>query len=120
MAGAHPPGHLISVQFRHQYVQNQQIIDTQLGIFQPGLPIQGDICLKPFFPQQFPDGIRQKFLVFYDQNLHALTSLFHYIVTLFAELKLKGIFAFFHLLRVFKAQKSARNSPLQGSARFCT
>jgi hypothetical protein len=73
-ASAHLPGHLEAVHFRHHYIQDQQIVDTQLCVFFSGFTIVDTLHLKPLPFQHSLDRIRQQLLVFDDQYLHSQTS----------------------------------------------
>ena len=46
MPGAYLPGHGVAVQAGHHHVQNQQVVDAQLRVFRPGLPVIDGLSLK--------------------------------------------------------------------------
>lgn len=75
------PGNLVAVHFGHHHVQDQQIVNPQLGIFRAGLPVVGHLYLKALALQKRLDGIGQQLFVFDYQNFH-VTCLhkfrFHY------------------------------------------
>ncbi len=59
MPGAYLPGHGVAVQAGHHHVQNQQVVDAQLRVFRPGLPVIDGLRLKALPPQHLGDGVGQ-------------------------------------------------------------
>ena len=70
------PRHLVAVHIRHHHVQDQQIINSELGVIRAGLSIVHGLHLKTAAFQHGLDGIGQQLLVFDDQNFHLHFLLF--------------------------------------------
>ena len=58
----------------HHHIQNQQIINTKLGIFLSGFTVIDALHLKAFPFQHFLNGLCQQLFIFNHQNLHNQSS----------------------------------------------
>ena len=69
-AGADLPGHLEAVESGHHDVQDQQVIDAQLGVLRAALAAVDRLGLKALCLQQCFQGVGQQDLVLDDQDFH--------------------------------------------------
>ena len=123
-APAHLPGQVKSIELRHHHVQNQKIVDPELGVFLAGFAVVRGFYREALLLERRFQRIGQKHLVFYNQDFHRKTFFSAFVQLSFsilpreAERKLKfrqftvclqpGT-RIFRLLSAFSAMLTARN-----------
>ena len=69
--GPDAPREAVTVQPRHHYVEQQQVVYARLGILRAAIPVAHDLDLEPAQLQQRLERLRQQGLVLYDKYFHS-------------------------------------------------
>ena len=123
-APAHLPREVKAIELRHHYVQNQKIVDPELGVFLAGLAVVRGFYREALLLKGCFEGICQQHLVFYNQDFHRKTFLSAFVQLSFSilpreterKLKFRQFTVclqpdrqIFRLLSAFSAMLTARN-----------
>jgi len=85
-APAHLPREVKSIELRHHHVQNQKIVDPELGVFLAGLAVVRGFYRETLLLKGCFEGICQQHLVFYNQDFHRKTFLSAFVQRSFSIL----------------------------------
>ena len=85
-APAHLPREVKAIELRHHYVQDQKIVDPELGVFLAGLAVVRGFYREALLLKGCFEGICQQHLVFYNQDFHRKTFLSAFVQRSFSIL----------------------------------